>query len=692
MIAVALVAVAGCSSSSTARTPGTLFAKAARAGCIWSAGGLTKQARCAAGRAFGEASTLAISPDGAHVYVVDGGSGVAILTRSGDGALAQSPERASCVVLSANEPSASTCARTRDVAQLDGLTFSPDGRNAYASGPTVFDVDRRSGALRAAAGPGACFSSSDTGGACQQLSASAAGEDPLVSPDGRHVYAVSHGDDSATGGAVAIFRRGRGGRLTPLPGVRICRPLRRDGTCRTQRGSRAQAAAAALSPDGRSMYLAQRAGGVTVLDRDSSSGALTQKPGADGCVSHDGEGCTHARVLPSADAIRVSPDGRTVYALATNTVEPVISVLARNTSTGVLRQPPGRRGCIAQHGARDTCTIGGEGLARLSDMALSPDGLNAYVVGDGPGVFDRDARTGAMTPHTPAVPCGATTARGVACRLQPDHTAGWSIAVSGDGRDVYATSDGGERVRSYTRDRAGRRPLPPVAVAAPPKVQVTSPATTVARKRRLDAAGRRAVRLFGDVFRRTSGGELAIVPPKARQRELKACFADWRAAPDRVAKTDLLDLYHRALRSRQVIARDRDDRRVLARLRSIAGVEQVGALRASLDALDDERAKRLAIAQLSLGACDTVRAWRANRWSARSRPREIVALGRLEPRSPRDDAIIERAARLIRTDGGRHARASAQALESRPSYPVRVFPACDPIALALYPNVLSCNA
>lgn len=325
-------------------------------------------------------------------------------------------------------------------------------------------------------------------------------------------------------------------------------------------------------------------------------------------------------------------------------------------------------------------------------MALSPDGLNAYVVGDGPAIFDRDVGTGTLTPHAPAVPCRATTTRGGACTPKPDHTASWSIAVSGDGRDVYAMSDGGERVRSYTRDRAGRRPLPPVAVAAPPKVQVTSPATTVARKRRLDAAGRRAVRLFGDVLRRTSGGELAIVPPKARQRELKACFADWKAAPDRVAKADLLDLYDRALRSRQVIARDHDDRRVLARLRSIRGVEQVGALRAALDALGDERAKRLAIAQLSLAACDTVRAWRATGWSERRRPSEIVALGRLEPRSPRDDAAIERAACLIRTDGGRHARDSARALDGRPSYPIRAFPACDPIALALDPNVLSCGA
>src|SRR4051812_35272083 len=75
----------------------------------------------------------------------------------------------------------------------------------------------------------------------------------------------------------------------------------------------------AISPDGRSAYVAAAgANAVAVLDR-SPGGQLTYA----GCVSNNGSGgaCADlpANVLSQADAVTVSPDGKSVYASALDT-------------------------------------------------------------------------------------------------------------------------------------------------------------------------------------------------------------------------------------------------------------------------------------------------------------------------------------------------------------------------------------
>jgi DNA-binding beta-propeller fold protein YncE len=60
---------------------------------------------------------------------------------------------------------------------------------------------------------------------------------------------------------------------------------------------------------------------VVVLSRDATTGALTQLTGEAGCVSEDArDGCAQGRGLWGAHALAISPDGRSVYVASANGV------------------------------------------------------------------------------------------------------------------------------------------------------------------------------------------------------------------------------------------------------------------------------------------------------------------------------------------------------------------------------------
>jgi DNA-binding beta-propeller fold protein YncE len=74
----------------------------------------------------------------------------------------------------------------------------------------------------------------------------------------------------------------------------------------------------AFSPDGLNAYVsAYGSGGVTVLNRNPSTGGLVQKRSPWGCVtSSSTDGCSDGRALAGAGAVAVSANGRSVYATA----------------------------------------------------------------------------------------------------------------------------------------------------------------------------------------------------------------------------------------------------------------------------------------------------------------------------------------------------------------------------------------
>src|SRR5689334_14564362 len=127
----------------------------------------------------------------------------------------------------------------------------------------------------------------------------------------------------------------------------------------------------AVSPDGKNAYattLVALSGfgntyGVAVFDR-SSDGALTQRAGADGCMSQDPvAGCTDGHGLDGARDVAVSPDGTSVYVatLAGSSV----AVFDR-AADGSLTQKAGAAGCFSASGADGCATARGLAGGALS--------------------------------------------------------------------------------------------------------------------------------------------------------------------------------------------------------------------------------------------------------------------------------------------------------------------------------------
>jgi DNA-binding beta-propeller fold protein YncE len=77
---------------------------------------------------------------------------------------------------------------------------------------------------------------------------------------------------------------------------------------------------AALSPDDRELYVTSAAydsDSVLTFSRDPATGALSQLPGADGCISEHGDhGCGRLPWLDKPAKVAVSPDGAWTYVAA----------------------------------------------------------------------------------------------------------------------------------------------------------------------------------------------------------------------------------------------------------------------------------------------------------------------------------------------------------------------------------------
>src|SRR5687768_16676736 len=104
----------------------------------------------------------------------------------------------------------------------------------------------------------------------------------------------------------------------------------------------------------------------------AATGDLTQPAGTAGCVSETGAGpCADGRGLDGARGVAVSPDGKSVYAVASDISDAVVP-LNRNATTGAISQPAGSAagGCISDTGAGPCAD--GHGLDGPHSVAVSP--------------------------------------------------------------------------------------------------------------------------------------------------------------------------------------------------------------------------------------------------------------------------------------------------------------------------------
>ncbi len=210
--------------------------------------------------------------------------------------------------------------------------------------------------------------------------------------------------------------------------------------------------AVAISPDGRHVYVASSTSdAVAILRRNSRTGTLTQASGAAGCIAAKGaRGCASGRGLNGPNSVAVSPDGRNVY--VTSRTSDDISVLRRNGSTGALTQLAGAAGCISGVAAAPGCAAG-RALDGPDVVAVSPDGRNVYAgsfFGNAVVTFTRDGSTGALTQPGDATGCIAAATAGCASGIALGAPEG--LAVSADGASVYVATAVGNAILTLARD------------------------------------------------------------------------------------------------------------------------------------------------------------------------------------------------------------------------------------------------
>jgi DNA-binding beta-propeller fold protein YncE len=180
----------------------------------------------------------------------------------------------------------------------------------------------------------------------------------------------------ATAGALAVT-----GDLTQPAGVAGCVSEEGTGPC-ADGHELGQPLSVAVSPDGKSVYVASYypSNAVVRLNRNPTTGAIAQPAGAAGCVSQDGFGsCAAGHALDFPYSVAVSPDGKNVYVASYSSN--AVARLNRNPTTGALTQPAGAAGCVSQTGAGPCAD--GHALVYPHSVAVSPDGKSVYSTSGG---------------------------------------------------------------------------------------------------------------------------------------------------------------------------------------------------------------------------------------------------------------------------------------------------------------------
>ena len=293
--------------------------------------------------------------------------------------------------------------------------------------------------------PQGCIDDNDTG--VDTCAASTDGlqrnEGLALSPDATSVYVAADDDDAVT----TLARDPGSGALTAVGCVDDNDTGPDD--CSQSADGLAGAHSAAVSPDGKSVYVTADADdAVARFKRDPASGALTPK----GCIQDNDsgtDGCAQTTDgLDGAHSVVISPDGRWVY--VTSEYDDAIVRFKRSTRTGALTPID----CVDDNDTgADDCSQSTDGLGRSHQIAMSPDGKSLYAasIDDGAVVrFKRKTTNGVLVPKG----CIQDNDTGTdACARDANGLEGArSVAVSPDGSSVYVGSSGDDAVVHFQRD------------------------------------------------------------------------------------------------------------------------------------------------------------------------------------------------------------------------------------------------
>jgi 6-phosphogluconolactonase (cycloisomerase 2 family) len=306
-----------------------------------------------------EDPSIAVSPDGANVYGIDGSDNQLMQYAPASGGLVSQqsyPVLANTTVakdptdLAVSPDGSSVYVLTYGVQYGTGIGVSSDGKiNAFQRDPSTGNLTLVQTTPLGAPG-GAAF-------------------DPVISPDGKFVY-VAGSFNGSPGGSVAVLSRD--------PSTGAVAVVGDDGDLNG-------GLAIAMSPDGNFVYEAGpfTTGGtnvsnaISVLARNPATGRLTP-------VSRLENGVNGVSGLSEMWSVAVSPDGRCLY--ATSRADKSLGYFTRDQTSGALTFD----GVVSEGSGGVT------GLADARQVTVSPDGNNVYVASpddNGVAVFSRNSTT-----------------------------------------------------------------------------------------------------------------------------------------------------------------------------------------------------------------------------------------------------------------------------------------------------------
>jgi DNA-binding beta-propeller fold protein YncE len=269
---------------------------------------------CATGRALDGPDVVTVSPDGDNVYVgAFVGNAVAVLARDAStGALTQPSDTTGCIV---NTPT-DGCATGLALVAPEGMAISADGANVYvatavSNAVLVFTRNPSTGGLAQATDGTGCIVDSPLAG-CTTGTQLGGANAVAVSPDDDNVYVTSLVSNSLT----TFDRAASTGQLTQQTGTSACVIYVFAVGCSLGRALSAPEGLA-VSPDGASVYAAAfKSVAIDVFNRNAA-GSLIQKGRRAGCVTTNApRDCTPGRALREVSSVAVSPDGKHLYSAA----------------------------------------------------------------------------------------------------------------------------------------------------------------------------------------------------------------------------------------------------------------------------------------------------------------------------------------------------------------------------------------
>ncbi|HEY6729715.1 MAG TPA: beta-propeller fold lactonase family protein [Solirubrobacterales bacterium] len=201
---------------------------------------------------------------------------------------------------------------------------------------------------------------------------------------------------------------------------------------------------------------------VAAPKQPSEPGTLTQLAGKRGCLvdrASKAGSCGVARALNGpgpfmgSRAIAVSPDGKHVYVASSKS--DAIAIFTRNRQSGALAQAKKAAGCIAAQGASGCATA--IGLDEPNSVAISPNGRTVYAtsrLGNSITTFARNPKTGALRQLPPPLAGCISGLPLPGCAEGLALVAPDVVVVSPDGNNVYVGSFFGNAVAAFARNPA----------------------------------------------------------------------------------------------------------------------------------------------------------------------------------------------------------------------------------------------